>query len=200
MRRSRARGFAAALAALVLTGTAAGTVPARAQAPVGVGPAQHSVPLDQLFAALKAAPTEEAAASAEARILDTWVQQASPAVRLLLGRGARSLNQGAASDAYDSFDGAITLQPEAAEAWHGRAMARFRLGDAVGAVADMEQALQREPRNFSALADLSHVAEDQGNLKGALAAWQKVLDLAPHTPGAEARLRELERKANGEGI
>ncbi len=169
---------------------------AHAQTP----PAQPGPPLDQLFAALKAAPTEEAAGTVEARILDTWVQQASPAVRLLLARGVRDLGQNAASDAYDSFDGAITLQPDVAEAWHGRAMARFRLGDAVGAVADIQQALQREPRDFAALADLSRVAEGQGNWKGALAAWQKVLELAPHTPGAEERLRELERRANGQGI
>ncbi len=156
--------------------------------------------LDQLFSALKAAPTEAAAGIVEARILDTWVQQATPAVRLLLARGYRDLGHNAASDAFDSYDGAITLQPEVAEAWHGRAMARFGLGDAVGAIRDIEQALQREPRDFAALADLSRVAEAQGNWKGALAAWHKVLDLAPHTPGGETRLRELERKANGQGI
>ena len=156
--------------------------------------------LDQLFSALKAAPTEEAAGIVEARILDTWVQQATPAVRLLLARGYRDLGHNAASDAFDSYDGAITLQPEVAEAWHGRAMARFGLGDAVGAIRDIEQALQREPRDFAALADLSRVAEAQGNWNGALAAWHKVLDLAPHMPGGETRLRELERKANGQGI
>lgn len=181
-------------AALLLLLMAAGTT--HAQAP----PAQHGPPLDQLFSALKAAPTEEAAGAVEARILDAWAQQATPAVRLLLARGLRNLGQNAASDAYDSFDGAIALQPETAEAWHGRAMARFRLGDAEGAVADMQQALQREPRDFSALADLSRVAEGQNNWKGALAAWRKVLEIAPHTPGAEARLRDLERKANGQGI
>jgi tetratricopeptide (TPR) repeat protein len=169
---------------------------AHAQAP----PAQHGPPLDQLFAALKAAPTEDAAGAVEARILDAWAQQATPAVRLLLARGLRDLGQNAVSGAYDSFDGAIALQPGVAEAWHGRAMARFHLGDAVGAVADMQQALQREPRDFSALSDLSRVAEGQGNWKGALAAWQKVLEIAPHTPGAAGRLRDLERKANGQGI
>lgn len=164
------------------------------------GQSQNHPPLDQLFSALKIAPTEDAAGIVEARILDTWVQQATPAVRLLLARGYRDLGHNAASDAFDSYDAAVTLQPEVAEAWHGRAMARFRLGDAPGAIRDMEQALSREPRDFAVLADLSRVAEAQGNSKGALAAWRKVLDLAPHTPGGEARLRDLERKANGQGI
>jgi cytochrome c-type biogenesis protein CcmH/NrfG len=160
----------------------------------------HPAPIDQLFSALKAAPTEEAAGVVESRILDTWVQQATPAVRLLLARGYRDLGQHAASDAFDSYDGAVTLQPEIAEAWHGRAMARFGLGDTAGAIGDIEQALQREPRDFAALADLSRIAESQGNWKGALAAWQKVLDLAPHTPGGDDRRQELEHKANGQGI
>ena len=171
------------------------TLPARAE-----GQAQPPPRLDQLFSALKAAPTEDAAGTVESRILDAWVQQASPAVRLLLARGYRDLGQNAASDAFDSYDGAITLQPEVAEAWHGRAMARFGLGDAPGAIRDIEQALQREPRDFAALADLSRVAEAQSNWKGALAAWQKVLELAPHTPGGDARLQDLGRKANGQGI
>lgn len=173
---------------------------AHAQASATVPQPGRIAPLDQLFAALKAAPNEDAAGAVEARILDTWAQQATPAVRLLLARGLRDLGQNAASDAYDSFDGAITLQPEVAEAWHGRAMARFHLGDGPGAVADIEQSLQREPRDFAALADLSRVAEAQGNARGALAAWRRVLALAPHTPGGDERLQELERKANGQGI
>lgn len=162
--------------------------------------AAHPPPIDQLFSALKAAPTEEAAGTVEARILDAWVQQATPAVRLLLARGYRNLGQHAASDAFDSYDGAIALQPDVAEAWHGRAMARFGLGDSEGALRDIQQSLQREPRNFAALADLSRIAEAQGNAKGALSAWEKVLELAPHTPGGEDRLQELRRKAEGQGI
>ncbi len=173
---------------------------ARAEGQAQGGTAGRPAPLDQLFSALKAAPSEDAAGVVEARILDTWVQQATPAVRLLLARGYRDLGHNAASDAFDSYDAATTLQPEVAEAWHGRAMARFSLGDATGAIRDIEQALSREPRDFAALADLSRVAEAQGNWKGALAAWRKVLDFAPHTPGGETRLRELEHKANGEGI
>lgn len=182
------------VAALLLVLLAAAS--ARAQGQAQSRPSQ----IDQLFSALKAAPNEDAAGVVESRILDTWVQQATPAVRLLLARGYRDLGHNAASDAFDSYDAVITLQPDVAEAWHGRAMARFDLGDTTGAIRDIEQALSREPRDFAALADLSRVAEAQGNWKGALAAWHKVLDLAPHTPGAEERLRELERKANGQGI
>ena len=45
--------------------------------------------LDQMLAALQVAPSEEAAAALEATIRTQWIEQASPAVRLLLVRGVR---------------------------------------------------------------------------------------------------------------
>jgi cytochrome c-type biogenesis protein CcmH/NrfG len=45
---------------------------------------------------------------------------------------------------------------------------------------------------------LSRIAEAQGDWKGALAAWQKVLELDPHTLHGLDRLELLQRKAFGE--
>ena len=92
------------------------------------------------------------------------------------------------------------MQPELAEAWHGRAMARLELGDPAGAVADLGQALQRQPRDVFAIEDLSHAEEAHNDRRAALAAWEKLLTLAPKTEGGAARLRDLRRKAVGQGI
>ncbi len=155
-------------------------------------------PIDQLFAALRLAPNEPATAAVEARILALWDAQASPAVRLLLARGTRELGQNAPSNAFDSFDAALDLQPDLIAAWRGRAVARMRLGDATGAVHDFEQTLQREPRDFAALSDLSQLAGSRQDWPGALAAWQRVLAIAPNTPGGAARLADLRRRAFGD--
>ena len=167
-------------------------IPAYAQAP------PHPQPIDQLFAALRVAPNEPATAAVEARILALWDAQATPAVRLLLARGIRELNQGAPSDAFDTFDAALDLQPDLVAAWRGRALARMRLGDTAGAVHDFEQTLRREPRDFAALGDLSHLAEARQDWPAALAAWQNVLAIAPRTPGGAERLRDLRRRAFGD--
>jgi len=178
-----------ALLALLLAGPAAGQQPAR---PV--------VPLDNLLAALKAAPNEQAAAALEAQIRQLWAQAASPAVRLLLARGMRELSEHAAGDALDSFDAALDLSPDLLEGWRGRAEARRGLGDEIGAVHDVEEWLRREPRSFLAFEELSVIAGLRQDWRGALAAWTKVLELSPNTPGGQERLRDLKRRALGEDM
>jgi tetratricopeptide (TPR) repeat protein len=96
------------------------------------------------------------------------------------------------------MDDALVLAPDYADAWLHRALAKFHAGDYRGAVRDIEATLQREPRHFVAWQTLSRIAEAQEDWKGALAAWQKVLDLDPQTPHGQERLDMLRRKAFGE--
>ena len=162
------------------------------------GQAKPNPTLDGLLTALRVAPNEEAAAALEAQVRAQWVEAASPALRLLLVRGTRELNEGQAGDAADSFEAALDLDPDLIEGWRGRAQARARLGDAVGAIKDIQEVLRREPRNFAALQDLSHMAETRSDWRGALAAHQKLLEIDPRTPGGQARLRDLRRRALGD--
>ena len=200
--------------AVVLAGLlAAGT--AQAQAPQRMPPAAPAAPTtaapapsalvarsraatESLFGALKQAGSEEAAGALEAQIQAQWANAASPAIKLLLSRGARELSESASNDALDSFDAALDLDPDVLDAWRGRASARLHTGDTTGAVRDLQEMLKREPRSFNAWQDLSRVAEARGDWRGALAAWQKMLEIDPHSPGAQARLGELRRKALGE--
>ena len=163
-----------------------------------LGQSKPNTALDGLLAALRAAPSEEAAAVLEAQVRAKWLEAASPALRLLLARGVRELNEGSAGDAVDSFDAALDLDPDLLEAWRGRAQARARLGDPAGAVRDIQELLRREPRSFAALQDLSQMAEARSDWRGALAAHQKLLEIDPRTPGGQSRLRELRRRALGD--
>ena len=156
--------------------------------------------LDALFTALKAAPSDEAAAAIEAQIKAYWADQATAAVKLLLTRGARELSENAPKDALDSFDAALDLSPDLLEGWRGRAAARRASGDYVGAIKDLGEVLRREPRSFVAFQDLSRISESRGDWKGAYAAWQKVLEISPHTPGGQERLKDLRRRAFGEEL
>ncbi|MBV9734728.1 MAG: tetratricopeptide repeat protein [Acidisphaera sp.] len=156
--------------------------------------------LDQLLAALKAAPSEEDAAVLEARIRQAWLEAGTPAVTLLMSRGLRDLQAGAQKEAEADFDAAIALDPGLAEAYDRRAIARFQQGDYAGAVRDIEETLKHEPRDFIAWQDLSRIAESRQDWNGAYAAWRKVLEIDPRTPGGQARLDDLRRRALGEGI
>lgn len=179
--------------------------PALAQVLQSSGPPQPGLPktagkqaIDGLLTALRSAPTEEAAASIESQLGAIWQNAASPAIKLLLSRGVRELNESSANDAFDSFDAALDLDPELLEAWRGRAQARLRMGDPAGAARDIQEVLRREPRHFAAWQDLSKIAEARGDWRGALGAWQKLLDADPRSPGGQARLKDLRRRALGE--
>jgi tetratricopeptide (TPR) repeat protein len=161
-------------------------------------PADKHATTDRLLDALKAASDEQLAAALEAELEQTWLRAGSPAVTLLMSRGVRSLDAGQDNEAVDSFSDAITLQPDVAEAWHQRALARYHAGDVNGAIHDLEETVRLEPRDFAAFRTLADIAAARGDWKGAHAAWQKVMDLDPKTPGGDERLRLLKRKAFGE--
>lgn len=185
-------------------------IAAQAQAPVSTPPATLTNPApasappdkraatDRLLDALKAAPTEQAAAALENQLQQMWLHAGTPTVTLLMSRGLRSLQAGQDDEAVGSFSDAIILQPDVAEAWHQRALARYHAGDVNGAIRDLEQTVQLEPRNFAAFRTLADIAAAQEDWKGAYASWQQVMELDPKTPNGEDRLRLLKRKAVGE--
>jgi cytochrome c-type biogenesis protein CcmH/NrfG len=154
--------------------------------------------IDHLLDALKVAPNEQAASMVEDQLQQAWLHGGTPAVTLLMSRGLRTLQAGETDDAVDSFSDAITLQPDLAEAWRQRAIARYHGGDVTGAIRDLQQTVRLEPRDFAAFRTLAEIAASREDWKGAFAAWQKVLELDPKTPGGADRLRDLKKHAFGE--
>lgn len=159
---------------------------------------QSRAALDQMLAALKAAPTEQDAAVLEARITQMWLEAGTPAVTLLMSRGLRDLQAGADQEAEEDFDSVLALDPDLPAGYDRRAIARYQQGDVSGAIRDIEETLKREPRSFVALRDLAHIAEARKDWRGAYAAWQKVLEIDPKTPGGQDKLKDLQRRAFGE--
>lgn len=163
------------------------------------GPAaEKRATLDRLLNALKTAPSEEIAGPLEHQIRQLWLNAGSPAVTLLMSRGLREMKADANQDAIEDFTAAIALDPNLAEAYHQRAIARFSAGDSTGAIADIQATLQHEPRSFAAFATLAAIAEARKDWKGAYEAWQKMLELNPKSPGGQEKLKDLRRHALGE--
>jgi tetratricopeptide (TPR) repeat protein len=167
--------------------------PALAQAP-----ADRAATLDKLMASLKGASDTEEAVMLEQQIMHSLLQAGSPAVTLLMSRGLRELQANEDQEAITDFTDAITLDPNVAEAYHERAKARYAAGDTTGAIADIEQTLRQEPRDFAALRTLATIAEGRQDWKGAYAAWQKLMEIDPKTPDGEDHLKDLRRRALGE--
>jgi tetratricopeptide (TPR) repeat protein len=154
--------------------------------------------LDKMLDALHTAPTEQVAAALEEKIRQLWVQAGTPAVTLLMSRGLRESHADEVDDATSAFSDAIVLDPTLAEAWHQRAIARFKAGNTVGALQDLHETLRLEPRHFGAWETLEAIAAEREDWKAAYDAWQHVLDIDPRKPHGEERLKDLKRKAFGD--
>ncbi len=154
--------------------------------------------LDRLFGLLSVAPDDASASAVEEAIQGQWIAEATPVTKLLLMHGFKELTDNQPNEAFADFDATLDLQPDLPEGWHGRALARARLGDTAGAERDIEHVIRLEPRQFAALEDLSHMAESAGDWQGALAAWQEALEIDPRAPGGAERLKELRRRAFGD--
>jgi len=160
--------------------------------------AERTAQLNRMMDALKAAPSPQVAAPIEQQIMQRLIQAGSPVVTLLMSRGLRELDANATQEAIEDFTDAITLDPNLAEAYHQRAKARYAAGDTTGAIADIEQTLEHEPRDFAALRTLAAISEARKDWKGAYAAWRKLLDIDPKTPDGEEHLKDLKRRALGD--
>jgi tetratricopeptide (TPR) repeat protein len=161
-------------------------------------PDPKATEINGLIAALHQAPDEAQAGAIENRLRQLWLQAGTPVTTMLMVSGVHALGREAPQDAVEDFNAALALEPDLADAYEQRALARFRLGDYAGAIADIEATLKRQPLDFSAIEVLSRIAEAHGDAQGALAAWQRALQISPMTPGGAARLQLLTIKAQGE--
>jgi tetratricopeptide (TPR) repeat protein len=153
-----------------------------------------------LLDALKAAQSAEQAQQLEAQITAAWRAQITPAVQLLVTHALQAMQRGDQKTAIGDLDAALDLQADQPDLWRLHAEARFAAGDDRGATADLAQALSREPRCFTALADLSRFAESRNDYPRALEAWQRLLEIDPKVKQGEARLEKLQRKLSGQQL
>jgi cytochrome c-type biogenesis protein CcmH/NrfG len=69
-----------------------------------------------------------------------------------------------------------------------------------GSIADIEKTLALEPRHFGALSGLGLVYLAMGREEDALKAFKRAHALAPHLPGGDDQIRELEDRIKGKRI
>ena len=136
--------------------------------------------LDPLFAELKAADNPVSARMVEAKIWSIWSESGSATVDILLERAQAAEASGDKALARSFLDQAVQIMPDYAEAYNRRAVLAFDADDRSAAVADIEAALEREPRHFAALTGLDPAKLNDDRLGRALDA------LAPRIRDAQA--------------
>jgi tetratricopeptide (TPR) repeat protein len=156
--------------------------------------------LDRLFAALKAAPSDESAKFIENRIWAIWTAAGGDTAILLMSRVRTAM---AAKDfdlAIKLLTAIIDIKPDYVEAWNRRATLHYMRKEFGASLADLRAVLQREPRHFGAWAGLGMVMQELGDDKRALDALRRALALHPHLERIPDMVKKLAEKVEGRDI
>jgi tetratricopeptide (TPR) repeat protein len=201
----------AAAAAVLLSVTVVGsTLAQRApQQRSAVGKALEKMPrtadekakvLNDLYAHLATAPSEEEAKPIAEAIEKLWLQSGSDTVTLLMARAAAALAAKKSELALKFLDYVVALAPDYAEGFNRRAYINFTQGNIQSAVGDLRRALALEPNHFKALEGLAQIWREHGNKRGALSVFKQLLEVHPNLSGAKQAVEELTREVEGQGI
>jgi Flp pilus assembly protein TadD len=92
------------------------------------------------------------------------------------------------------------LAPDFAEGWHRHAIIKLRQENFEEAMTSLRHTLSLQPKHFFAMAELGSILDEFGDTENALAAYREAIALNPFIDGLGARVRELTRNVEGQGI
>lgn len=194
--------LAMGLAAPAALGQAPGKMPGPAQrnSALPKTPAEREKTLSDLYALLATAEDEEAAKAIADAIERVWMHSGSPTIDLLMERALKAMADKNTDLAMKLLDQIVALAPDFTEGWNRRAYVYFVRNDIERALGDLRRALALDPNHFKALDGLGQILREVGQKKGALKAFQQLLEVHPFWQGAKQAVEELEREVEGQGI
>jgi tetratricopeptide (TPR) repeat protein len=149
--------------------------------------------LDTLLASLRQAQGEGEAKRVETRIRQLWATTDSPTAEALLGQASAALNKFDLDASLHILNETIDAYPGFAEAWNRRAALYFSQGKYDQSLADIDKALELEPRHFGALAARGMILQKQQKYGAAAEAYKDALAVNPNLTSAKEALKALER-------
>lgn len=121
----------------------------------------------------------------------------SASIDLILQRGKQAEEDGDLDLASDFYADLTDLAPKFAEGWRMRATLEFQRGQLQAALDDMARAIDLQPRNFVALANLGQLLERMQQGRAALQAYKDALAVYPFLEPAVKGRERLEKAVTG---
>ncbi|NOT39053.1 MAG: hypothetical protein HOP13_01015 [Alphaproteobacteria bacterium] len=140
---------------------------------------QNDARLDRLFAQLAGIRTAPEAAAIEGKITEIWSLSGSDTVDVLMARAQLAVDAQDFATGKKLLDSVAEMKPAYAQVWFRRAELLVAMDSQQEAAADLEKALDLEPRHFRALAMVGQIAEAAGDKNAALAAYRRAVTLNP---------------------
>jgi tetratricopeptide (TPR) repeat protein len=172
----------------------------QALAPKPSAAAVRQETLDGLFKKLASASDGDTAKGLSNLIEHIWAHSDSDTANLLMARGTASLIAENYPLALSLFDKLVALKPDWAEAWNKRATTRFKADDFDGAMADINQTLKLEPRQYNTLVGMGLILQRSKLDKQALDVYRKALAINPQQPDLRKLVEELKISVEGRDI
>lgn len=156
--------------------------------------------LDELYARLAKAQDEEEGKGVATAIERVFLRSGSDTADLLMTRAVTAAHRNNAELAEDLIDRILLIEPDWAEAWHRRATLRAAREDISGALADLAEALKREPRHIGAMAGLGFLLLKQERKAQGLKALRRLLELHPQMTQAKKAVEKLALEVDGQAL
>ncbi len=161
---------------------------------------QQDLRLDALFKRLRVTKDAAKGNMLARKIWQIWFTAPNRKIHLMMINGQALLHRGRLGEAIVQFSAITRLAPAFAEGWNRRAVARFIGGDFDGSLKDILRVLSLEPRHFGALAGMGAVYTKRKQLRNAIAAYRRALDVNPHQPLVRLRLQRLKKQQGDRDI
>ena len=155
---------------------------------------QTDARLDKLFAILQNSNDAEELLEAEAGIWEIWFDSGVEEVDDLMERAGVAAQRGNLAYAERLYSEVIDTAPDFSEGWNRRATVRFYSQNFEGSLDDIERTLLLEPRHFGATWGLGMILGIQQDFSGAIAAFERLLEIKPNAGDAKARIELLKKK------
>ena len=157
--------------------------------------------LDRLFTDLARTGSHAEASQLTSEIWSRWIASDGDAdADRLMQSGMALMNRGMLDGAEQVFSQLIDDHPDFAEAWNKRATVRFLLGNDTGSRRDIARVIDLEPRHFGALSGLGMINMRDGDLQGALQAFEAALRVNPHLDQAVDVTKQLRQQLRGQPL
>lgn len=135
--------------------------------------------LDSLFGRLVTAKSETTGRSIENEIWKNWMALPDAEIRTLVAQALRARRSYNFEKARKILDKVVKLAPDYAEGWNQRAFVLFLQEKYDASLADIDKALELEPRHFGAMAGKARILMSQGRFALGQKTLRKAVKIHP---------------------
>ena len=150
--------------------------------------------LDKLFNLLQTSEDAIEQRESEVAIWAIWFESGREDIDHLMEQAGEVVQASNLQQAEALYSQVIEQAPDFSEGWNRRATARYYLRDYEGSLDDIEITLRLEPRHFGATWGLGMILGFQHDFSGAIAAFERLLKINPHSRDAGPRIEILKQE------